>query len=439
VDLFENQRRETMKKTAPLADRMRPGDLAELLGQDDIVGPGKVLRRAIEADRIPSMVFWGPPGSGKTTLARIIAKRTHAQFEQISAVTSGVAELRRLIAEAKDRLAMYQRKTIVFIDEIHRFNKAQQDALLPHVEDGTIVLIGATTENPYFGVNPALVSRSRVFRLRPLTDDEIRTLVERALTDTETGLGELKCQIEASAMDHIIMVSNGDSRAALNAIEMAAELSEPLPGGGRMITLKDAVEAVQQRAVTYDKDGDQHFDVVSAFIKSMRGTDPDAALYWMARMIYAGEDPRFIARRIVISAAEDVGCADPMALQIAIAAARAVEFLGFPEGRIPLAEAAIYVACAPKSNSALAIDEALKAVAEGPKGAVPVHLRDSNYQGAKRLGHGLGYKYPHAFPEHYVGQQYLPDGLETAVFYSPSSSGYEEKIRSRLERLRKKV
>ena len=437
MSLFEHQRHVETGKNAPLADRMRPKDLDAFLGQEDIVGPGKVLRRAIETDRVPSMIFWGPPGSGKTTLARIIARRTHAHFEQVSAVTSGVADLRRIVSEAKDRLGMYRRKTILFIDEIHRFNKAQQDALLPHVEDGTLTLIGATTENPYFGVNPALVSRTRIYKLQPLTDDEIRTLVKRALEDKESGLGDLDLELEDDALAHIVMVSAGDSRVALNALELAADLALPGESGRRRITVKDSIDAIQQRPVTYDKDGDQHYDTVSAFIKSMRGTDPDAALYWMAKMIYAGEDPRFIARRIVICAAEDVGCADPMALCVAMAAAQAAEYVGLPEARIPLAEAAIYVACAPKSNSALAIDSALKDMEEGPPGQVPLHLRDTNYRGAARFGHGLGYKYPHEFAGHYVEQAYLPEALQGRHYYSPSAEGREAGIRKRLEQLGK--
>jgi putative ATPase len=439
MDLFENQRLEQARKNAPLADRIRPRDLDEFLGQEDIVGPGKVLRRSIEADRIPSMILWGPPGSGKTTLARIIARRTRAHFEQISAVTSGVSDLRRLIAEAKERVGLYRKKSIVFIDEIHRFNKAQQDALLPFVEDGTVTLIGATTENPYFGVNPALVSRTQVFRLRPLDDAEIRTLVHRALEDKEAGLGTLGLLLEPDALEHMVMVANGDSRAALNALELAAGLAAPDSAGVRRITLRDAVDAVQQRALTYDKDGDQHYDTVSAFIKSMRGTDPDAALYWMARMLYAGEDPRFIARRIVICAAEDVGNADPMALVVAMAAVQAVEYVGLPEGRILLAQAATYVACAPKSNAALGIDEAMKDVAEGPPAVVPLHLRDTSYKGAKRFGNGLGYKYPHEYPGHWTRQQYLPDACGGKVYYHPSEMGSEAGLKQRLDDLRKTV
>jgi len=439
MSLFDHQRHAETSKTAPLADRMRPKDLDVFLGQEDIVGPGKVLRRAIETDKVPSMIFWGPPGSGKTTLARIIARRTRAHFEQVSAVTSGVADLRRIVSEAKERLGMYRRKTILFIDEIHRFNKAQQDALLPHVEDGTLTLIGATTENPYFGVNSALVSRARIYKLRPLTDAEIEAVVRRALEDGESGLGGQGLELDDDALGHIIMVSAGDSRVALNALELAAELALPDESGKRRITVKDAVDAIQQRPMVYDKDGDQHYDTVSAFIKSMRGTDPDAALYWMAKMIYAGEDPRFIARRIVICAAEDVGCADPMALCVAMAAAQAAEYTGLPEARIPLAEAAIYVACAPKSNSALGIDTALKDMEEGPPGQVPLHLRDASYRGSARLGHGLGYKYPHEFPGHHVEQAYLPAGLEGRRYYVPSSEGKEADIRKHLETLGKSV
>lgn len=424
--------KEHLRRNAPLADRMRPRNLDEFVGQEDLVGPGKVLRRAIETDRVPSMILWGPPGSGKTTLARIIASQTKAHFEQISAVTSGVAELRKLMNDARERLSLFRQKTIVFIDEIHRFNKAQQDALLPYVENGTIVLIGATTENPYFSVNPALISRTRVLRLRQLEDDDIRLIINRALEDKESGLGG-KYALEPAALEHLIMVANGDSRAALNALELAAELATPNPDGQTLITLEDALNALQQRAITYDRDGDQHYDTISAFIKSMRGSDPDAAVYWLAKMVAAGEDPGFIARRIVICASEDVGNADPMALLVATSAALAVEQIGMPEGRIPLAQAAIYVACAPKSNASyLAIESALKDVMEGPPAIVPLHLRDASYKGAKKLGHGTTYKYPHDYPGYYVTQQYMPDGLEQRQYYIPKDSGQEALIKQRL-------
>ena len=428
LDLFSDKMSRQLSRQAPLADRMRPRDLSEFVGQEEVVGRGKVLRLAVEQDRIPSMILWGPPGSGKTTLARIIALKTKSHFEQISAVTSGVADLRRLISEARERLALYGTKSVLFIDEIHRFNKAQQDALLPHVENGTIVLIGATTENPYFGVNAALVSRTRVFRLRPLNDEEIRALIMRALHDQERGIGVERLDIDTDALEHIVMVANGDVRSALNALELAAGLAKAAEESS--ISIESATQAVQRRALGYDKDGDQHYDTVSAFIKSMRGSDPDAALYWMARMIYAGEDPRFIARRIVIAAAEDVGNADPMALQLAVSAAQGVELIGMPEGRILLAQATVYVACAPKSNASyLAVDSALKCVEEGPPAEIPVHLRDTSYRGAARFGHGKGYEYPHDFPGHYVKQQHLPVSLAGHQFYRPSEQGFEAEIK----------
>lgn len=438
MDLFESARRELMEREAPLAMRMRPRTLDDFLGQEEIVGPGRLLRRAIEADRLSSAILWGPTGSGKTTLARVIAERTQAHFEQLNAVTSGVADIRRVLAEAKDRLGMHLQRTIVFIDEIHRFNKAQQDALLPAVEDGTIILIGATTENPYFEVNSALVSRSHLFNLKPLGDRELGILIDRALADRERGLGQYKVELTAEARQHLVQMANGDARVLLNALELAV-LTTPVSDGRRLIDLGVAAEAIQRKALQYDKNGDQHYDVTSAFIKSMRGSDPDAAIYWLARMIYAGEDPLFIARRVVICAAEDVGMADPQALVVANAALQAVHAIGLPEGRIPLAEAVVYVATAPKSNSAcLAIERALADVEAKKVGGVPIHLRDASYRGAAKLGHGVGYRYAHDYPGHYVDQQYLPENLEGSRYYEPTEQGEEAAIARRLQRLRDK-
>lgn len=434
MDLFEAHRQEQLARTAPLALRMRPRTLDEFVGQEEIVGHGKLLRRAIEADQLSSLILYGPPGTGKTTLARIIANTTRAHFHQLNAVTAGIADLRQVIQEARERMGMYQRRTILFIDEIHRFNKAQQDALLPAVEEGTVVLIGATTENPYFEVNTALVSRSRIFRLRSLSDDEIHLLLERALADGERGLGHFKVEVTPEAMNHWVLVAAGDGRSALNALELAVLTTAPGPDGVRRITLEVAEDSIQRRCVLYDKSGDQHYDVVSAFIKSMRGSDPDATLYWLARMVYAGEDPAFIARRIMIHSAEDVGLADPQALLVATAAAQAVERVGFPEGRIILAEAALYVALAPKSNAVVkGIDGAMHAVEKGDTGPVPVHLRDASYKGAKALGHGAGYKYPHDYPGGRVPQQYLPDPLTGRKFYHPSGYGKEKSEQSKKE------
>ena len=439
MDLFDYAREQESQKNAPLAARMRPKTLEEILGQDEIVGPGKLLRRAIEADKLSSIILYGPPGTGKTTLARVIAGKSRAHFDQLNAVTSGVADIRRVVSEARERKGMYGTRTLLLIDEIHRFNKSQQDALLPFVEEGLITLIGATTENPFIECNPALVSRSRVFRLESLTERDVRKLLEKALADPTNGLGGQKIQVDEDALDHIARVANGDARSALNALELAALSTEPDAGGVRRITRGIAEESIQRRAIVYDGHGDQHYDTISAFIKSMRGSDPDAALYWLARMIYAGEDPLFIARRIVICAAEDVGMADPQALVVANAAAQAVQFIGMPEGRIPLAEAAVYVAAAPKSNAGyLGIDRALNDVAENRIGGVPIHLRDANYKGAEKLGHGKGYKYAHDYPGHYVEQQYLPDELLEMRYYEPTEEGFEAGVRERLENLRKK-
>lgn len=439
MDLFEQNRQAQLEREAPLAMRMRPRTLSEFVGQESIIGEGKLLRRAIEADKLSSLIFWGPPGTGKTTLARIIANTTRSHFEQLNAVTAGVADIRRLTAEAADRRGMYGRRTTLFIDEIHRWNKAQQDALLPWVEDGTVVLIGATTLNPFFEVNPALVSRSRIFRLEPLTDADVKTIVERALADPDRGLGRLTVALDEDAFAHILRVANGDARSALNAVELAALTTAPGPDGIRRITLAVAAESIQRRAVQYDKSGDQHYDVISAFIKSMRGSDPDAALYWLARMLHAGEDPSFIARRVLICASEDVGNADPMALMVAHAAAHAVDYLGMPECRIPLAQACTYIACAPKSNAAyVGIDKALADVEDKRTGQVPIHLRDASYKGAARLGHGQGYLYPHDWDGHYVPQNYLPDEVQGVRYYEPSDQGLEAVFRRRLEDLRER-
>ncbi|HHY85689.1 MAG TPA: replication-associated recombination protein A [Verrucomicrobia bacterium] len=417
----------------PLAARMRPRTLAEFVGQTHILGPGQLLRRAIEADRIQSLIFFGPPGTGKTSLAQIIAHQTRSRFERLSGVESNVADMRRVLAAAANRLENTGRPTILFVDEIHRFNKAQQDVLLPDVESGVIRLIGATTHNPFFFVNSPLVSRSQIFELRPLSEEELRQLLQRALEDPERGLGHLKIRADADAIAHLAKLSDGDARKALNSLEIAALTTEPGPDGVIHITLAVAEQSIQKKAVVYD-DEDAHYDTISAFIKSMRGSDPDAALYWLAKMIHAGEDPRFIARRIVICAAEDVGLADPMALVLANAALSAAEFVGWPEARIPLAEATIYIATAHKSNSAyLAIDAALEDVRAGRTLPVPEHLRDASYRGAKRLGHGQGYEYAHSHPEHFVAQDYL--GADKR-YYEPTEQGVEKKIKERVEKWR---
>ena len=418
----------------PLAARMRPRTLDEFAGQTHILAPGQLLRRAIEADRIQSLIFYGPPGTGKTSLAQIIARQTKSKFERLSGVESNVAEMRRVLASAANRLENTGQSTILFIDEIHRFNKAQQDVLLPDVESGVVRLIGATTHNPFFFVNSPLVSRSQIFELRPLSEEELFTLLQRAVADAERGLGHLKIKADEAALRHLAKIADGDARKALNALEIAALTTEPGQDGVIHIDLTAAEQSIQKKAVVYDGDGDAHYDTISAFIKSKRGSDPDAALYWLAKMIHAGEDPRFIARRIVIHAAEDVGLADPMALVLANAAFQAAEFIGWPEARIPIAEATIYIATANKSNSTvLAIDAAMKDVESGRTLAVPEHLRDASYKGAKRLGHGEGYKYAHEFPEHFVVQDYL--GAEKR-YYEPSDQGVEKKIKERLDHWR---
>ncbi|RAL25754.1 replication-associated recombination protein A [Thermoflavimicrobium daqui] len=430
MDLFTYASQQEQKKQAPLAARMRPRTLSEVVGQSHIIGPGKLLRRAIEADQLTSLIFYGPPGTGKTTLAQVIANSSKAFFEAVNAVTSGVAELRQIVKNAKERLHMYHQRTVLFIDEIHRFNRAQQDALLPDVEDGTIILIGATTENPSFEVNAALLSRSLLFTLNPLSEEEMKMILERALGDKDRGLGEYQVEMDKEALHHWIQVAGGDIRQALNALELAVLTTTPNPKGVRHITLSIAEESIQKKRVRYDKNGDNHYDIISAFIKSMRGSDPDATLYYLAKMIHAGEDPRFIARRIFIHAAEDVGIADPRALLIASAAAHAVETIGMPEARIPLAEAAVYIATAPKSNAVYqGINDAMDTVMNETLGEVPAHLRDSSFKGAKEQGRGIGYLYPHLYPRGYVKQQYLPAEHLGKTFYHPTSYGYEGKLK----------
>ncbi len=436
MDLFEYNRSLQGGKEAPLAARMRPTSLEEFVGQAHIVGKGKLLYRAIQSDRLSSVIFYGPPGTGKTTLAKIIANTTKGAFRQLNATTAGVKDIKDTVADAKAELGMYGRKTILFIDEIHRFNKSQQDALLPHVEDGTVILIGATTENPYFEVNKALVSRSIIFELHPLEEKDIRALLERALTDIERGMGAYHAKMDEDALVFLANTANGDARVALNALELAVLTTEP-ECGRLHITLKIAEDCIQKRALNYDKDGDNHYDTISAFIKSMRGSDPDAALYYLAKMIYAGEDPRFIARRVVICASEDVGNADPHALQVAVAAMEAVNFVGMPEGQIPLAQAVSYIACAPKSNAAyMGLEKALFDVQTKRIKTVPPHLKDAHYGGSQELGHGIGYKYAHDYPGHYVKQQYLPDELVGTVYYEPTENGVERRIGEHLRRLR---
>jgi len=456
MDLFTHAMQERMKNEAPLAARMRPRTLDEFVGQEHIVGPGKLLRRAIEADRLfSSIILWGPPGTGKTTLAMVIANQTKSHFETLSAVLAGKAELRDVIDAALERRRLNQKKTILFVDEVHRWNKAQQDALLPHVENGTFVLIGATTENPYFEVIGALVSRSRVFQLHPLTEEQTGLILDRALSDPERGYGTRRILLEPEARQHLIKVAGGDARNALNALELAVESTSPdlstgppvpaCPGGqaraalaqagqaGNIhITLDVAQESIQRRAVLYDKDGDAHYDTVSAFIKSVRGSDPDAALYWLAKMIYAGEDPRFILRRLIILAGEDIGLADPMGIVVAASAVQAFDFIGLPEGVYPIVEATLYLATAPKSNTATSYFKAFERIEQEGVGDVPSHLKDSS-RDAVALGHGKGYEYPHMHADHFIPQQYLPKELLGTYFYKPSGVGYEIQVRQRLE------
>lgn len=439
MDLFTAASNRSRAQEAPLAARMRPRTLEEFVGQKEIIGAGRLLRRSIEADRLGSMILFGPPGTGKTTLALLISEYTKAHFEKVNAVTSGVAEIRRLIGEAGERWSLYQQKTVVFIDEIHRFNKSQQDALLPAVEDGTILLIGATTENPYYEVNSPLLSRSRIFCLSPLAPDEIRLLVKRALSDQERGLGAYNVDLSAEALDHLVSVADGDARVALNGLELAVLSTEPSADGKVYITTEIIEDSMQQRMVRYDKDGDEHYHTISAFIKAIRGSDPDAAVYYLARMLNAGEDPKFIARRMIVHAAEDIGMADPRALQMAVAAAQALEIVGLPEARIPMTEAVIYLATAPKSNAVvLAISEAMADAKNQGQDLIPMHLRDASHPGSRQIGYGRGYLYPHDFPEHYVSQEYLPESLKGKVYYSPSEQGYEQTVKERME-LRKKI
>ena len=436
MDLFDYMRETNQEKEAPLASRMRPSTLEEVVGQQHIIGKDKLLYRAIKADKLGSLIFYGPPGTGKTTLAKVIANTTSAQFKQINATIAGKKDMEEVVKEAKELLGMYQKKTILFIDEIHRFNKGQQDYLLPYVEDGTITLIGATTENPYFEVNGALLSRSSVFELRSLSRGDVKTLLKRAVYDKEKGMGTFKAEITEEALEFLADVSGGDARNALNAVELGILTTERGADGVIHITLDVASECIQKRVVRYDKTGDNHYDTSSAFIKSMRGSDPDAAVYYLAKMLYAGEDIKFIARRIMICASEDVGNADPMALTVAVSAAQAAERIGMPEAQIILAQAVTYVASAPKSNSATnAIFSATECVRQ-KKTTVPAHLQDAHYKGSQKLGHGVGYKYAHDYPGHYVKQQYLPDEIKDARFYEPGVLGYEKTIREYLEKLR---
>lgn len=437
MDLFDYMRENTMEKESPLASRLRPRTLDEVAGQQHIIGKDKLLYRAIKADKLGSVIFYGPPGTGKTTLAKVIANTTQADFKQINATVAGKKDMEEVVTEAKNNMGMYGRRTILFVDEIHRFNKGQQDYLLPFVEDGTLTLIGATTENPYFEVNGALLSRSRIFELKPLEKDDIKQLIYRAVTDSERGMGTYRVKIEEDAADFLADTANGDARAALNAVELGVLTTERSEDGLIHIDLAAAQECIQKRAVRYDKDGDNHYDTISAFIKSMRGSDPDAAVYYLARMLYAGEDIKFIARRIMICASEDVGNADPQALNVAVSAALAAERIGLPEAQIILSQAASYVACAPKSNAAyVAIQNAMENVKTTRTMPVPVHLQDRHYKGAAKLGHGEGYKYAHDYPKHYVKQQYLPDGMEGTVFYEPSDNGYEKQIKAYMKWLK---
>ena len=438
MDLFEYMREQKKETESPLASRLRPTTLDEMVGQQHIIGKDKLLYRAIKADKLSSIILYGPPGTGKTTLAKVIANSTSAEFLQMNATSAGKKDMEDVIAKAKNNMGMFGKKTILFIDEIHRFNKGQQDYLLPFVEDGTLTLIGATTENPYFEVNGALLSRSRVFELKPLEREDIRELIRRAVYDRDKGMGAYNAVIDEEAMNFLADVANGDARAALNAVELGIMTTERDAADGKIhIDIDVAQECIQKRVVRYDKDGDNHYDTISAFIKSMRGSDPDAAVYYLARMLYAGEDMKFIARRIMICAAEDVGNADPQALVVAVAAAQAAERIGLPEAQIILSQAVTYVASAPKSNAACnAVFEALEAVRSSKTMPVPVHLQDAHYKGAAKLGHGQGYLYAHDFPNHYVKQQYLPDGMEERVFYRPTENGYEKKIKEHMEFIR---
>ncbi len=435
-DLFDHAAAEQIAGESPLAARMRPRTLDDFIGQEEMVGPGKLLRRAIEADRLfSSLILWGPPGTGKTTLARIIANKTQSHFETLNAVMAGVADIRRVVAESRERRRLYRRRTILLVDEIHRFSKSQQDALLPHVEDGTLTLIGATTENPYFEVNSALISRSRLFHLNTLTDGQVITLMRRALADADRGYGRRRTRVDDDALQHIAHVSGGDARNALNALELAVESTPPGPDGVIAVSLAVAQDSIQRRAVLYDKEGDAHYDTISAFIKSVRGSDPDAALYWLAKMLYAGEDPRFLMRRLLILASEDIGLGDPMGLVVAAAASASLDYIGMPEGMYPLVEATLFLATAPKSNSAGSYFRARAQIEAEGAGEVPDHLRDAS-RDAEGLGHGKGYVYPHDQPGHWAPQNYLPREIAGMSFYTPSGVGYEQSVEERLARWR---
>lgn len=436
MDLFDYMRETTKEKESPLASRLRPTTLDEVVGQQHIIGKDKLLYRAIKADKLSSVIFYGPPGTGKTTLAKVIANTTSAEFTQINATVAGKKDMEEVVNKAKELKGMYQKRTILFIDEIHRFNKGQQDYLLPFVEDGTIILIGATTENPYFEVNGALLSRSSVFELRPLSQEEVETLILRAVQDEKKGMGSYHAVIEEDALHFLADLAGGDARSALNAVELGILTTPRSEDGMIHITLEVASECIQKRVVRYDKTGDNHYDTISAFIKSMRGSDPDAAVYYLAKMLYAGEDIKFIARRIMICASEDVGNADPMALNVAVSAAQAVERIGMPEAQIILSQAVLYVATAPKSNSACNAVFAAMDNVKKHKTTVPVHLQDAHYKGSAKLGHGIGYKYAHDYPNHYVKQQYLPDEIKDAVFYEASDNGYEQTIKAHMKRIK---
>jgi len=437
MDLFEHAMQEALKSEAPLAARMRPHKLEDFVGQEEIIGKGCLLRRAIEADRLfSSIILCGPPGSGKTTLARLIANYSQSHFSTISAVMAGKSELKEIINEAQERRSLYRKRTILFVDEVHRWNRAQQDALLPNIENGLIILIGATTQNPYFDVIPALVSRSRIFKLKPLDENALGILFDRALKDEEYGYGKRSIQVSTDARNHLLQMSNGDARSLMNALELAVESTPADSGGTLKIDLQVAQDSIQQRALHYDKNMDEHYDTISAFIKSVRGSDPDAALYWLAKMIHAGEDPRFILRRLLILAGEDIGLADPQALQVAASAAYAFEFVGLPEGIFPIVEATLYLTTAPKSNSALGYFDALKEIEQQGAQPVPLHLMDAN-RDAKGFGHGQGYRYPHDFPGHFIAQQYLPEDLRGKQFYRPSAEGREAEIDLRMKKLKR--
>ena len=439
MSFFDLNREQEMKKDSPLAMRMRPETLEDFVGQEEIVAPGKLLYRAIKADKLTSLIFYGPPGTGKTTLAKIIANTTKSCFEQLNAVTSGVADIRNVVNEAKNRKGMYGQKTILFVDEIHRFNKSQQDALLPYVEDGTLIFIGATTENPYFEVNDALISRSTIFRLKYLTDNDIRKVIKKCIQDDVKGLGMYPIAMDEDALEHIVNISNGDARSALNSLELAVLTTEKNDKGMIHVDLKTAEECIQRRAIHYEKKGENHYDTISAFIKSMRGSDPDAAVHYLAKMLYAGEDPEFIARRIVICASEDVGNADPNALVVATTAATAVHMIGMPEAQLILSQAALYIATAPKSNAAYkGILSALSDVQNKKTGIIPLHLRNDAFKGAREWGYGIEYKYAHQYEENYVDMQYLPDEIKDAKYYFPTENGYEKSIKDLMERRRKK-